>query len=242
MRERLRRRQSVSRVQLFCVPYAGGTAEFFNLIAKYMPEHIELIATEYAGHGKRRKEDFYDTFEAMVRDVAGQINDSWDGESEVALFGYSMGSIVTYEMWAMGLLEMKPGHIFLAAHEAPDIEWESKKVCTLGTQEFADFLVGLGGFDKFNKKMLENRHFMGMFFNPIREDYRLIGMYKMSSFKPFDMPVTMMHSSKDVSKEQINKWMKFFGTGGKILDIGNTHFFMKEEPEKVAQNIIDDIG
>ena len=94
-----------------------------------MPEHSELIATEYAGHGKRRKEDFYDTFEAMVRDVAGQINDSWDGESEVALFGYSMGSIVTYEMWAMGLLEMKPGHIFLAAHEAPDLEWESKKVC-----------------------------------------------------------------------------------------------------------------
>ena len=68
--------------KLFCIPYAGGRADLFREFAADMPKDITVIPLEYAGHGTRAKEDFYQNFKEMTRDVAsiieGQITEGED--------------------------------------------------------------------------------------------------------------------------------------------------------------------
>lgn len=225
------------KVQLFCIPYAGGRKDYFNVIKKYLNPDIEIISVDYAGHGKRKKEDFYPNFDSMVDDMALQFNARWNRESETVIFGYSMGSVVAYEMLAQQKLDFKPIHIFLAANEAPDIEWDSKEVCHLSNEELAEFLVTLGGFGKFDKKMLNNKVFMNMYFNPIVHDYQLLGAYKMSSYMKIDGDVTLLYSSKDIEEDRFMEWKRFVNESSRFYDIGKNHFFMTEYPKEVAEII-----
>ena len=53
-------------IQLFCIPYAGGNASFFNNLKKYLEDSVEVYNLEYSGHGIRRREAFYHDFEEAV--------------------------------------------------------------------------------------------------------------------------------------------------------------------------------
>ena len=150
------------KIQLFCIPYAGGIADSFRELAELLAlsqgskctaeaesmlvegnvvhsgnstaadmtseKAVEILPVllEYAGHGTRKTEPFYADFDEMTEDIAGQIREKRIPEYEFALLGYSMGSIVLYEILAKELLGEVPCHIFVAAHEAPDIHWECK--------------------------------------------------------------------------------------------------------------------
>ena len=48
--------------QLFCFTYAGGTSSFFDELGKEL-SGIEVVKLDYAGHGERHKENFYENFD-----------------------------------------------------------------------------------------------------------------------------------------------------------------------------------
>lgn len=199
-------------IQICCIPYAGGTAEVFYELGQYLPEYMKLIAADYSGHGSRRGEAYYKTFQELVTDMADHVNEMCAGKEEIALFGYSMGSIAAYEMLAQGLLKARVNHLFLAAHEAPGEAWESATYAKLDDLDFAHKLKGLGGFDRFEDNLLDNRHFRKLFFEPIREDYRLLADYKLSHENKPDVPVTIFHAVQDVPEEDICKWSARFAS------------------------------
>ena len=107
-----------SKTQLFCFTYAGGNASFFDDIENDLPE-FDVVKLEYAGHGKRHKEPFYNSFEELADDMLRLIKEKYAG-SEFAFFGYSMGSISLIEVLKRILDDDElpnPHHVFLAAHE-----------------------------------------------------------------------------------------------------------------------------
>lgn len=86
-------------LQLFCIPYAGGTSASYNTLTQFLAgEPIDVIALEYAGHGTRVKEPAYDSFDAMASDISNMISKRRIREIPYAILGYSMGSIVAYEI------------------------------------------------------------------------------------------------------------------------------------------------
>lgn len=48
----------MDKIQLFCLPFAGGSAGFYNNFKPYLRENIELIAIELKGHGCRIAEPY----------------------------------------------------------------------------------------------------------------------------------------------------------------------------------------
>lgn len=224
-------------VQLFCLPYAGGNPEFFNGLKAQLPDSIQFEVFEYAGHGKRLKEPFYESFEQLAQDAAGFINERLRPEEELMLFGYSMGTIGMYEMLAGGMLDKQPEHVFLASHESPDRKWHSKSYLHLSDEEFFDRMKQFGGFDDVDPKMLKNRFFRRMYFEPIRADYRIIGVYPENTKYRFTMPATMLYSPKDIPTESIHGWDSFFAGGSEFVELGENHFFLKECAEQTAEII-----
>ena len=298
------------RIQLFCIPYAGGTAEAFEELARELgskgsdtgpesgvgerreeialgaklqgsnagsdesgagerreeialgaklqgsdtgPEsganvQIETVVLEYAGHGKRHRENFYEDFAKLTQDLVRQIHEKRDKSCPYALLGYSMGSIAAYEVLASGCLEDTPCHIFLAAHEAPDVEWECKRYPELDDDAFLDTLLGFGGFsEKFDRKLLKNRFFRRLYFDPIREDYRLLASYRMQKRIMLPAKTTIFYAPKDITAEQIHSWDRFTveatdqktcrgqADAVQYVSLGCNHFFIRDHAQEMAQ-------
>ncbi len=225
----------MSRIQLFCLPYAGGTASFFDELAEKLAGTAETYAFEYAGHGTRLSEPFYEDFTQLAQDAAAFINARLEDDSVFLLFGYSMGTIGLYELLADGLLRRQPQQVLLASHEAPDETWDSKRYLTMSDGEFLAAMKQFGGFDNVSEKMLNNRFFRRMHFAPIREDYRLLGNYPENRRYHFSMPVTMMYAEQDIPSARIHGWDRFFAADSTYITMGENHFFLKDCAEQVAE-------
>lgn len=222
-------------IQLFCLPFAGGGADAFQGLAKELEgENIEIVTFEYAGHGTRRMEEFYPDFDSMVSDAAEFIAARRKPDAGYALLGYSMGSVVTYELMAQSRLSGTPEHIFLAAHEAPDVEWPGKAYYDLKDEEFLETLKTMGGFEKLDEKTLNNRFFQKLYLKPIREDYRLLAMYQMSKAIVLPAETTMFYATGDIPTQAIRKWDPFFGPGSEYISIGENHFFIRDHAKEMA--------
>lgn len=227
----------MKKIQLFCLPYAGGGPEFFRPLKEMLDGRITVHALEYAGHGGRRKQPFYADFTELARDMAQRINEQLDDDSTFLLFGYSMGTIGVYEMIAQKLLRRQPQHVFLASHEAPDGQWDSKRYLGLTDEQFWDAMKQFGGLDNVDDKMLHNRFFKHLYFVPIREDYRLLGNYPANHRGEFCMPVTVFYAPDDIPDELIHGWDSFCRGGATYIALGQHHFFLKTCAEQTAQII-----
>ncbi len=223
------------KLQLFCIPYAGGTTELFSGFCSFLPKEIQVEKIEYSGHGSRIKEPFYNTFDEMVTEVAGQINSRIIDDMDIALFGYSMGSIVAYEIIANELLSKKPSAVMLASHEAPDHEWESKEYFMSDDETFFKLIQDMGGFERCNPSMLKNKFFKKLHFDPVRADYNLIGNYKMSKRVEFSIPALFCYSPNDIPDDRAKLWEPFLGSRGRIIAMGDSHFFIRQNAKEMAE-------
>ena len=238
-------KHSMRKVQLFCIPYAGGMADSFKELAELLvlPAECESAAEteilpvplEYAGHGTRKTEPFYADFDDMTEDIARQIRERREPGCEFALLGYSMGSIAAYEILEKNLLGEDPCHIFVAAHEAPDVHWECKAYEQMKDEEFMERMISFGGFPNFEWKLLQNRFFRRLVFMPIREDYRLLSIYRMKRQIKLPAPATMIYSPQDIETEKIHSWDKFADGEMEYVELGRNHFFLKEHAQELAE-------
>lgn len=223
------------RIQLFCIPYAGGTADAFDVLVQQLGAEVVVSAIEYAGHGKRKAEPYYKDFSELTADVYKQMQQIRRTDLPYAIFGYSMGSVAVYELLRQYLKKEQPVHIFLAAHEAPDIEWESKEYMEYDDEKFMDMLIGFGGFEESNRNLLNNRFFKKLYFQPIREDYRLLGEYRMQEFSLLPTDATMFYSPSDIPTEKIMTWKRFAGKELEFVELGTNHFFIREYAKEMAE-------
>lgn len=219
----------------FCIPYAGGTVEIFDNFATVVDE---CVCIEYAGHGKRRKEAYYTTFEEMVYDVASCINEQSKKGEDIALFGYSMGSVVVYELLARELLHANVLYVMLASHESPDKKWDSMEFKDKTELEFFREIQRMGGLKNVDEKMLDNKFFRRLHFEPLWADYQLIGDYKMSKQIKLDIPATFYYSANDVAPEDAQEWAKFLGDKGEIIEIGDDHFFINQHYKEMGEHML----
>ena len=141
-------------IQLFCLPYAGGGPDFFQVLRDHLDARITLDAFEYAGHGKRIKEPCYPDCAALADDAQAYINTRLLPDHELMLFGYSMGTIGVYEMIARGMLLNIYANITTAQCADP-------KPARMGHGEVQPrrvFKIRLAVFALCNAKRLRKRH------------------------------------------------------------------------------------
>jgi surfactin synthase thioesterase subunit len=230
------------RVQLFCIPYAGGMAEAFRQLGACLEDEVQVIALEYAGHGTRRKEPFYPSFEELQEDVIRQIREQREEGIAYALLGYSMGSVAAYGAAAAFDGDPYLCHVFLAAHEAPDIEWRGTAYAAMDDHSFMEMLIELGGFEKVDEKLLQNRFFRQLYFQPIREDYRLLAGYQLKEKQILHHPVTIFYAPQDLESRQIRTWDGFAAEPIEYIELGESHFFIRQHAKEMAEMIRERIA
>ncbi|MCR5726940.1 MAG: hypothetical protein K6G24_05690 [Lachnospiraceae bacterium] len=229
-----------NKIQLFCFTYAGGNCSFFNEIEQEV-QGIELVKFEYAGHGERHKEPFYNDFNELSIDLYNEFRKTYHS-GDYALFGYSMGSIsmvvVLGQILKSGM--KKPKHVFLAAHEPhtksellgfkPNVldEWVKKRTIEFGAVP---------------ERLIDNKVFWRTYLPIYRADYTIIGKYDFDSLNiETEIPATIFYSEKDTPYNEMKHWDKFFIGHNDYQGFEGGHFFIKEHHKEMADIIQDRLG
>ena len=226
----------MSKPQLFCYTYAGGTAAFFDPIEKDLPG-LSLVTPDYAGHGARRKEPFYGDFTELADDLFAQFREAYEG-GDYALFGYSMGSITAAEVLKRILAGPDlpaPAHVFLAAHE-PHTKAELTGYDPEELDEWVkERTIRFGGIPE---KLLENKSFWRMYLPLYRADYGLIGKYRFEELDlKTDVPLTVFYSETDTPRRDMEEWRKYFTGECEFVEFSGSDFFIQEHQEEMAEVI-----
>ena len=227
----------MSKPQLLCFTYAGGTKDFFKVIEPDLSS-IDLVTFDYAGHGERRKEEYYKDFDELADDMFSVVKNRL--YSDYALFGYSMGSITLVEVLKRILASElpQPKCIFLAAHE-PHTKSE---LLGFTNDELDEWVKNRTfRFGAVPEKLVNNAAFWRVYLPMYRADYTIIGKYEFEKLDlKSDIPATIFYSETDTPRTDMEQWQRFFPC--EFYQFPGTHFFIQQHHEKMGRIIRSKMG
>ena len=223
----------MSRPKLLCFTYAGGNAAFFDLIEKDLPD-IELVKFEYAGHGTRYKEAFYNDFDELADDIYGVFRARYSG-GDYALFGYSMGAVALAEVLKriLGDKELDaPSHVFLAAHEPHS---KAELVGYAGESSDEWVMERTIRFGAVPEKLINNKSFWRIYLPLYKADYSIIGKYRFEELGlRTTVPAAVFYSETDTPTAEMELWKNYFVGRCDLYRYEGNHFFIREHHKEIA--------
>ncbi|MFA5075287.1 MAG: thioesterase domain-containing protein [Candidatus Babeliales bacterium] len=224
-----------AKIRLFCLPYAGGFAEFYLSWKRLLPSWIELCPLQLPGRSYCAHEECSKDINKLLEEIIEVIEQYVD--RPFAIFGHSMGSILAYE--AAIRLKIKPMALILSGGDAPNY-WEKAKHLHLLSDE--DLLLLMIGNGSYNKKMLtvEPKSEYACFLNTLRTDLILCSKYRFKNEGFFAGATLVMYAVDDqlCEYQNLEAWKDFCPKIKFIRYENGGHFFIKEFLPNVIDNII----
>jgi surfactin synthase thioesterase subunit len=223
----------IRKIKLFCVPFSGGSASAYAGWRKYLDETIELHPLELAGRGRRIREPFPKSFEEAVHDLSEKIYPEIQN-SEYALFGHSLGSLLVYELYYK-LLEKtnkKPVQVFFSGRDAPHI-LDNEGLHILPDHEFIQHIKDLGGTPE---ELFENKELLRFFLPIIRSDYRVFASYVFVDGRDkLDCNISVLYGKADhLIKEDITGWSDYTTRQCSFYEFAGGHFYFQDHVVEVV--------
>ncbi len=226
-------------MNLFCIPYAGGSAKIiFNGWQSALPSSIKVIPLELAGHGVRIDEPFHGSIEATVADIVSAIKSSVTA-TPYALYGHSMGSLIAYELTkaldAAGL--PPPKAVFLSGRKPPHNCPKPRNIHRYNDTLLLEEMKKLGGTPKV---FFEVKELVKAFLPIFRNDYRILELYQfVEPIHPTSADIVFFHSDGDAVVEgpEVDEWAKYTTGSFTRKNFQGGHFFINDKRQEICEII-----
>lgn len=225
-------------LQLFILPYAGGSIEAFRRLSDLIDPQVEVITVEYSGRGTRAREPLAASLDELMNDAISYAVSRRNKKISYAILGYSMGGILAYEFLKRDVLTGTLCHTFICAEMSPkERALEFSRVDYPTDELILDRARKLGGI---NERLIDNKRFFNIFIQPMLSDYRLLYSYK---FQPRDNQkiksnVTFFYSENDTPYQSLTSWEDLIEGTFDYFQYGENHFFVNQHYEEMA-NVIN---
>jgi medium-chain acyl-[acyl-carrier-protein] hydrolase len=226
-----------AKLRLFCFPYGGGSSRVFRTWADDFPKTIELCPIEIPGRGGQIKSPLYTEIQPLVTEIATNIIPYLD--KPYAFFGYSMGSLISFELIRLlrSQFDLQPLHLFVAARSAPQLPPERPPISQLPD---TDFLAEISRLNGTPAAVLENPELMQIFLPIIRADFIVLESYIYSHQPPLNCPITAFGGLQDstVSYIALSAWEKQTLAPFSLQMIDGGHFFINTAKSTLVNSVI----
>lgn len=155
-----------------------------------------------------------------------------------ALFGHSMGALVSFELTRQlrRQTSFTPVHLFVASSAAP--QWPNLSISThhLSNQSFLQRLVRSGAIPEL---MTRDKELMELVLPSLRADYEVCETYRYSHEPPLDVPITAFGGLHDtqVSMRQLTAWQEQTRGAFRVRMFRGDHFFLNTSRAELLQEI-----
>jgi medium-chain acyl-[acyl-carrier-protein] hydrolase len=232
------RRDAQARV--LCVPYAGGSAQVYHMLARSMPERIEVGAVQLPGRWNRRREPLLTRVSDASRSLADEITRL--SPTPYALFGYSVGGLIAFEtarILSRDAKQRQPRALILAAIGAPTEKPSLPHLHMLSDAEFLRRLVHRypGGIPA---AVLNEPDLLAMLLPVIKADMEMFETYKYLPGEALRCPIYTIAGEQDhlCSPSSMTAWEK--ETIGSFFaeTVAGNHFFINNTVDGVVATIL----
>jgi len=225
-------------MQLFILPYAGGSIAAFKRLTDLIDDRIDVVTVEYAGRGTRAKDALATSIWELLDDAIAYCQGKRNPDIPYSVMGYSMGSVLAYEMVARRALDGELKRLFISAEVSPkDRSLELRKVENPTEERILDRARRLGGLDE---RMLKNKRFADIYIKPMLSDYRLFFEYRFGDHdEKVSVDTTFFYCEKDTALVDVQKWDELIDGQFDFHELGKNHFFINQHYEEMARVIND---
>ncbi|WP_143317582.1 thioesterase domain-containing protein [Clostridium sp. HBUAS56017] len=219
-------------MKLFCLPYAGGASTIYYKWKKIIDPRIEIRAIELKGRGSRYGENLYNDLSEAVEDIYKIIKEEITND-DYSIFGHSMGSILSFELYhkIIGEGMPRPKWMFFSGHRAPDFIKENK-IYKLPDKQFVNKVVEFGGTPN---EVVENKELMDLVLPILKSDFRMLEEYICAKKERLiECNVAVLFGKQDkITLDELKGWGKFVNKEINFYPFEGDHFFINHEYEKI---------
>lgn len=229
-----------AKIRLFCFPYAGGTNLIFRTWGKTLGPSIAVCTAHLPGRERRLTEKPYTSALSLVEAAAEAIVPHLD--LPFALFGHSMGALLSFEL-ARHLRRRNlplPKHLFLSGRCAAQLGVKEPVTYNLPADEFAEVLRRLNGTPR---EVLEHQELMELMIPLLRADFQICQTYPYAEEPPLDCPITAFGGLDDheVTREMVGAWREQTTRAFRLLMLPGDHFFVNSARDRILDIISQEL-
>ena len=236
----------MSRLRLFCLPYAGGSAQIYVRWRRLLPAGIEVRPLELPGRGSRFNEPPVGDVERLAADLtAAVVRELTTGgdAGRFALLGYSYGSVLAFELARRleHLHGLHAEHLMVAAIRAPVWPGPLVPVTRLSDERLRARLDALGGTPP---ELLADEDFMALMTPVLRADFGIADSYLLRSGPIPSCPLTVFGGTEDrgVSREALEAWRECTTGPFALHHLPGGHFFLRSAEDQLIDRISRTLG
>jgi len=221
----------MKKINLFCLPFAGGSKYSYRDLEKIAPAGLNIIPLEYPGRGSRVRESFLMDIKSLVDDVYMAVEKPID-EGAYAIYGHSLGGIVAFflvkKIIACG--RTPPLHLFATGTSGPASHRDKKKKYgLLSKKEFLDEVRRLDGLPE---QILADEEMVSYFEPILRADFVLSETTDYITEQPFEIPITVITGTEEgMDAKDISMWQDETSSAVDFRKLPGKHFFIFQHPE-----------
>ncbi len=236
--------QPQARLNLFCFPYAGGSAQVFRTWRNAFPAAtgVQVWAIQYPGRAVRMQE-------ASVRDYASMIELLTPAllplltAKPFAFFGHSMGAILAFELTRTLRREhgLAPQRLFVSGRRAPQVDADEPVTYDLPDAEFIERLRQLKGTPA---EVLEHEELLQLMLPILRADFELVETYQYKVEPPLRCPISAYGGTQDEEVEQahLSAWCEQTVAACSLKMFEGDHFFLQTAQPLLLEAVKQDLS
>ncbi|HKV41007.1 MAG TPA: alpha/beta fold hydrolase [Blastocatellia bacterium] len=230
-------------LNLFCFPYAGGTAMVYRDWSARLPPSVRVMAVEMPGRGNRLKEPPFTSMSTLVAALAEVIKPLLD--VPFVFFGHSMGAIIAFEL-AKRLRSdrnCEPRLLVVSGRRAPQIPDSKPIKYDLPKEEFMEELRRIDGTPK---EVLEHAELMELMLPLLRADFQLIRTYQYTADTRLRCPISAYGGLEDdeETRELMLPWREQTNSAFVLRMVPGAHFFLRSSQSHLLGSLareLDDL-
>ncbi|MBE9016055.1 putative thioesterase [Chroococcidiopsis sp. CCALA 051] len=225
---------SQAKMRLFCLPYAGGGAMTYRRWADSLSPSVEVCAVELPGRGMRLREKPFTRLDALVEAIAIAIRPDLD--KPLALFGHSMGAIVSFELARLLRRQygIDPVYLFVSGRRAPQIPHPKPPTYNLPEPAFLAELRRLNGTPA---AVLENTELLQLVLPTVRSDFEALETYRYQPEPPLDCAIAAFGGLSDAETniQELEAWTEQTTAAFSLYMLPGDHFFLDSAQAQIVQ-------
>ena len=229
-----------ARVSLFCLPFAGGSANSYWDWPTYLSDHVEVVPIQLPGRENRFDEPAIDSTDLL----AGRLQEGLLSylDRPFALFGHSMGALLAFEL-ARNLRTkgLEPVHVFASGCKAPHLPRDrSTHRHHLPDQQFMAAVSDMNGLPR---EVLEHADLMELVLPALRSDFKLVETYRYRSQPPLRCPVSAFGGLHDneATQGEIEAWSRHTVGPFQVQMLPGDHFFVTSSRPRLLRLLTEQL-